>query len=998
MSKVFNPIETGSAGVRSAALAAFAAAVLLSGCDPYDEGLVVWSAPGDASGNAGAGGGAPQPGPGGGFDAAVGDAGVSDGEVNEGDSSTGKPPAPGCVPGEDEFCEWVCPEACDGVDNDCDGDIDEDPDEICDLPGAVAQCVKGDCVITECAGLLGNCDGDTATGCETPLDTLDDCGACGSVCDGDTCAGGICTVIGGCDAEELADCDGNLDNGCETALTTLIDCGACGAACLFDNAISDCSGMTCEFVECIPGFGDCDDDLDNGCETALTTLTDCGACGRPCDGASCAGGSCTPVNCGEGLADCDGDGTSCETSLRTLENCGFCSAACGPLDNATASCWTGSCQIDLCDANFGDCDSHYWNGCESSLLSNQNCAECGTPCGHANAVSSCSSGSCEMVNCRPGFESCDEKDGNGCEIDLTNDVENCGACSLVCEDLPHASEVCSESECGIGTCDADWADCTDDPGCETALGTVDHCAECGDSCLDIPRVDTVACESSACVIQSCMTGYEDCTNDPGCETALGTEENCSGCGDDCAALPNVDTAACESNVCVVSTCSDGWGDCDSGQPGCETPLGTVDDCAACGDDCNALANTDTVACNVDSCEVVTCDSGWGDCNDTDSDGCETTAPSFGYTPSNFSPAGLPVDPCPSAAVVLDCGTSTFDSQTFAYGNWCGQTQPAPVVRTQSGGPDVVVISLRGLTVASGSTLRLTGDRPVILAVFGDATVEGSMDVGSQGWTARGAGGNSSVCGSSNGGPGMDDDDGDDGASGGGGGGFGSAGAYGGQGFAGAVNTTGVGGIAGGNEEISPLRGGCRGGQGGKGWTSSSNGNARGGFGGGALQVSVTGTLSVAATAVISAAGGGGEDSAGNDEDGGAGGGSGGALLLEAWSVQMASNGWLTANGGGGSEGGDTWDGSYCTGADGSRNSSAQAPGGSGGCGRTDGAGGDGGFGASNSGAATGGGNGCCDNGDAGGGGGGGVGRIRIRGANACAVYANSSPAATIDCP
>ena len=47
-------------------------------------------------------------------------------------------------------------------------------------------------------------------------------------------------------------------------------------------------------AQCDAGRGDCDQDPRNGCETALTTLSNCGACGVPCQGLSmtCSTGVC----------------------------------------------------------------------------------------------------------------------------------------------------------------------------------------------------------------------------------------------------------------------------------------------------------------------------------------------------------------------------------------------------------------------------------------------------------------------------------------------------------------------------------------------------------------------------------------------------------------------------------------------------------------------------------------------------------------------------------
>ena len=66
--------------------------------------------------------------------------------------------------------------------------------------------------------------------------------------------------------------DSDASNGCETELTSLVNCGACGGSCSYDNAVADCSSGSCEFVDCQPGFGDCD--ATAGCETDVNTDAD----------------------------------------------------------------------------------------------------------------------------------------------------------------------------------------------------------------------------------------------------------------------------------------------------------------------------------------------------------------------------------------------------------------------------------------------------------------------------------------------------------------------------------------------------------------------------------------------------------------------------------------------------------------------------------------------------------------------------------------------------
>lgn len=93
---------------------------------------------------------------------------------------------------------------------------------FCYVVGGTSACVNGVCAVASCAVGLANCDGNVATGCETEIWTVTDCGACGNVCpgyqqpnDNVTCLGGqTCTFS--CQGENY-DVDGDPSNGCEVA-------------------------------------------------------------------------------------------------------------------------------------------------------------------------------------------------------------------------------------------------------------------------------------------------------------------------------------------------------------------------------------------------------------------------------------------------------------------------------------------------------------------------------------------------------------------------------------------------------------------------------------------------------------------------------------------------------------------------------------------------------------------------------------------------------------
>jgi hypothetical protein len=229
---------------------------------------------------------------------------------------------------------------------------------------ALATCIDGECRVASCEASYADCNGDFNDGCEVDLTSdADHCGSCESPCAlpnaSAACVRGSC-VVAQC-APGFANCDGDVANGCEANLITDADnCGACAHACVAPNATPACEQGQCVVSACNLGSMDCDGNPGNGCEALLSNdRFNCGACGQACASAKplCVEGVC--VACvGEGgcatclvstNADCDGNPNNwCETDLLSDPNhCGACATHC-----TTPYCQGGICHSNNCPGPF----------------------------------------------------------------------------------------------------------------------------------------------------------------------------------------------------------------------------------------------------------------------------------------------------------------------------------------------------------------------------------------------------------------------------------------------------------------------------------------------------------------------------------------------------------------------------------------------------------------------------------------------------------------------
>jgi hypothetical protein len=185
--------------------------------------------------------------------------------------------------------------------------------------GAQVQCVDGICVVPadSCAEGFAHCSTNLNVGCEANLLSSEHCGNCETRCGGTTPE---CT-LGPSGPRCSQGCEEPTPDKCRTLCTNYAtdsaNCGACGTDCSSGHAPGVCMNAACVRTgPCEVRWGDCNDGI--GCESALTSPDNCGACGRNDCGAEgavteCSSpAGCVPPTCIAGYANCDRASHDCE--------------------------------------------------------------------------------------------------------------------------------------------------------------------------------------------------------------------------------------------------------------------------------------------------------------------------------------------------------------------------------------------------------------------------------------------------------------------------------------------------------------------------------------------------------------------------------------------------------------------------------------------------------------------------------------------------------------
>ncbi|HEY3358552.1 MAG TPA: choice-of-anchor D domain-containing protein [Polyangia bacterium] len=276
--------------------------------------------------------------------------------------------------------------------------------------------------------------------------------------------------------------------------------------------------------------------------------------------------------------------------LTDPNNCGYCGNHC-TLAHASAKCEGGVCKVELCETNWGNCDTIESNGCETDLLSAVgHCGMCSKSCTNQHGSTVCTNGQC-YPNCNNGYDICSGDPALGCQVAL-NTVSNCGSCGAVCANN-HGSTTCLGSQCAP-TCATGFGDCDGHPenGCETDFTQLDTCGTCSTKCKN--DNGTTSCNGTACV-PVCTPGFGDCNGNvaDGCETNLSGVTFCGACANDsqcptgfyctgtqCEKRHTTGVGCGANKECATGFCADGVccdGACDTACRACNQ-IGNVGTC------------------------------------------------------------------------------------------------------------------------------------------------------------------------------------------------------------------------------------------------------------------------------------------------------------------------------------------------------------------------------------------------------------------------------------
>jgi hypothetical protein len=128
----------------------------------------------------------------------------------------------------------------------------------------------------------------------------------------------------------------------------------------------------------------------------------------------------------------DAGGTQPDASVGTPDSGSGADTSVSMPEASTSTDATTEAEAAACPVGKGTCDGDP-TPCTQNIFQVTQCGDCKTSCDGTHATSiSCPAGVCVVASCNAGWGDCDSKPQTGCETNITNDSNNCGACKRVC--------------------------------------------------------------------------------------------------------------------------------------------------------------------------------------------------------------------------------------------------------------------------------------------------------------------------------------------------------------------------------------------------------------------------------------------------------------------------------------------------------------------------------------------------------------------------------------
>jgi hypothetical protein len=266
----------------------------------------------------------------------------------------------------------------------------------------------------------------------------------------------------------------------------------------------------------------------------------------------------------------------------------------------------------LCKGTYADCNGDPLDGCEVDTSSDlYNCGGCGQDCSNLPHVAgnvSCAASKCsfDSASCAPGFGICSSNPADGCNTNISAPA-NCGGCSTACSNagFPYCSPTGNAADpfaCTSG-CSAGLSLCG--ASCVNESTDPNHCGGCSTQCPAVTG-GTPTCSGTGTCGFTCNANDHLCGSGSGASCAANNDANSCGVGAACGKCqpPANATATCSGGTTCGSTCNSNAHAC-----GATCPLDTdPNNCGSlCGTNCPGPAagtGTGVASCNGNACSVT----------------------------------------------------------------------------------------------------------------------------------------------------------------------------------------------------------------------------------------------------------------------------------------------------------------------------------------------------------------------------------------------------------